>query len=215
MRTGRQPGEDMFVAETLKFGGAAFRHEVYKLVCNMWEKAATSEDGSEADGWPESWKLGLVVPLWKKKGSPRDKNTWRGITLLSVGSKLLARAVATIISTWSEDFLGEEQYGFRSGRGTDDALQVSRRLIEEASTLSHGEPVMMAFFDIEKAYPRVCRPALWRLMQARGCPEGMLKVCKALHDHSAYKVRAYRGLSSAWTPQRGLRQECPSSPPLF
>ena len=136
----------------------------------MWEKAATSEDGSEADGWPESWKLGLVVPLWKKKGSRRDKNTWRGITLLSVGSKLLARAVATRISTWSEDFLGEEQYGFRSGRSTDDALQVSRRLIEEASTLSHGEPVMMAFLTSKRRTPVFADRPFGGLCRRGGAP---------------------------------------------
>ena len=44
--------------------------------------------------WAEDWFVGLVA-LWKRKGNKKDKNTWRGITLLSVGSKLLARVVAT------------------------------------------------------------------------------------------------------------------------
>ena len=54
-----------------------------------------ASDRSEAPGaevvWPEEWCIGLVVPLWKRKGNKKDKNTWRGITLLSVGSKLLAQ----------------------------------------------------------------------------------------------------------------------------
>ena len=30
------------------------------------------------------------IPLWKQRGDKTDTSTWRGITLLSVGSKLLA-----------------------------------------------------------------------------------------------------------------------------
>ena len=27
--------------------------------------------------WPDEWCVGLVVPLWKRKGTKKDKNTWR------------------------------------------------------------------------------------------------------------------------------------------
>ncbi len=67
----------------------------------------------------------------EKKGSRLDKNTYRGITLLFVGSKLLARVVATRIAVWSEAFICEQQSGFRKGRGVDDASQVFRRVVEE------------------------------------------------------------------------------------
>ena len=151
----------------------------------------------------------------KQKGNRDDKNTWRGITLLSVGSKLVARIVASRISQWSEEWLCEEQSGFRRGRGTDDALQVARRIIEDVLRLRNHDVITMTMFDIEKAYPRVCRPALWRLMRERGCPPGIVRVCRALHEHTSYKVRFCGGVSSEWAPNRGLREGCPSSPPLF
>ena len=43
----------------------------------------------------------------------------------------------------------------------------------------------------------------------------MVKVCRALHEHTRYKVRVAGGTSEAWLPDRGLREGCPSSPPLF
>jgi hypothetical protein len=61
----------------------------------------------------------------------------------------------------------------------------------------------------------VCKDGLWKLMEKRGCPRGSLRVCKALHEHTAYTVRIHGGESSSWVPGRGLREGCPSSPPLF
>ena len=59
-----------------------------------------------------------MIPLWKKyKGDKSDKTTWRGVTLLSVGSKLLARVVADRTQKWSEAWLHEAQAGLRKGRG--------------------------------------------------------------------------------------------------
>ena len=215
MNTKRAPGKDKFTAEVLKFGGEELRKRVHKVVQEMWTAAINSSAGSEAQDWPPEWKLGIVVPLWKRKGQRTDKNTWRGITLLSVGSKLLARVVAARIQVWSEKFLKEEQNGFRRGRSVDDCLTVSRRLIEEVNRIHSDDWVLLSLFDIEKAYPRVCKDALWHLMKVRGCAPGMIRVCKALHESTAYAVRIHGDLSSTWTPDRGLREGCPSSPPLF
>ena len=76
----------------------------------------------------------------QKKNS--DKNTWRGITLLSVGSKLLARIVAIRLQKWSEPWLHEAQHGFGRGRGVDDAHTVVKRILEEVNraSIDHKTP---------------------------------------------------------------------------
>ncbi len=73
----------------------------------------------------------------------------------------------------------------------------------------------MTFMDIEKAYPRVCRPALWKVLARRGCPREMVNICKALHQYTAYKVKYMGAIPQTWMPLPGLREGCPSSPPLF
>ena len=51
----------------------------------------------------------------------------------------------------------------------DDALQVTRRIVEEASAGADTQDVILIrLFDIEKAYRRVSRDALWQL---RGLPK--------------------------------------------
>ena len=194
MNNKRRPGKDKFVAELLKYGGKHLRKKVYQTVREMWKRAAEAEDGEEGEQWPPSWRIGLVVPLWKKKGKKSDKNTWRGVTLLSVGAKLMARLVAMCMQQWSETWLDESQNGFRRGRGVDDALTVTRRIIEEVcragvtSKQRSKEWVLMSFFDIMKAYPRVCRKALWKLLEHKKCDMRMIKVCKALHNFCNYCI---------------------------
>ena len=157
MKIQKAPGDDQVAAEIIKYGGTELRKRVYAIVKEMWKRAANAPDGQEAAEWPEEWKIGVTVPLWKNKGARSDKNTWRGITLLSVGSKLLARVVARRTASWSEGFLCEEQNGLRNGRGPDDSLMVSRRVSEEVNRAVGEDWILMSFFDIEKAYPRVCR----------------------------------------------------------
>ena len=159
MSLGKAAGEDEVTAELLKFGGVNLWDVVVGVCREQWLLLTEAAPGAEV-AWPEEWCIGLVVPLWKRKGQKKDKNTSRGITLLSVGTKLLARVVATRLRSWLDGHLGLHQFGFRRGKGVDDALQVTRRLVEEVATSTDGgEGIELSFHDIEKTYPRVCRGA--------------------------------------------------------
>ena len=108
------------------------------------------------------------------------------------------------------------QFGFRRGKGVDGALQVTRRLVEEVATCNDdGEGVEHSFHDIEKAYPRVCRRALWDLLLKWGCDPSLLRVIQMLHEGTSYKVRVHGGCSRVFVLERSLREGCPSSPVLF
>ena len=216
MKNGKAAGSDGFLAEFYKYGSPTLRNQINNLVRHTWQAATEAPPGQEATNWPTAWNTGTVIPLWKKKGSPRDKNTYRGITLLSVGSKLLARVVAQRLQTWTETWLHETQMGFRCGRPVDDALQVTRRIVEEAAA-SHDtqDVVSIRLFDIEKAYPRVSRDTLWTLLAHKGAPAEFMNVCKALREHTQYVVRIHKGFSTPYSVDKGLREGCPSSPPLF
>ena len=110
MKNGKAAGVDGFLAEFYKYGPDELRDEINSCVRQMWQNAKSAVAGQEAADWPESWNKGIVVPLWKQKGDRTDKNTWRGITLLSVGSKLLARVVAQRVQVWSEPWLPEAKW---------------------------------------------------------------------------------------------------------
>ena len=78
-----------------------------------------------------------------------------------------------------------------------------------------GRGIELSFHDIEKAYPRVCRSALWDLLLRWGCDPSLLRVIQMLHGGTSYKVRVHGGCSREFVLERGLREGCPSSPVLF
>ena len=182
-----------------------------------------------ADRWDESLKVGVMVPL-HKKGDRNDRNNYRGVCLLTMGSRVLARVIAKHLSWWAErlELLDENQAGFRSGRSTADVVQImvriqedvvdcKRRVNEYAREEQMGEDEWPSarLLDLRKAYPRVSKPALWKLLERYGLKGRMLETVMDLHETTEYKVRGREGMSEAWLPARGLREGCSTSPILF
>ena len=145
-------------------------------------------------------------PVETQGNKRKDKNTWRGITLLSIGSKLIARVVATRLRSWFDGHLGLHQFGFRRGKGVDDALQVTGRGGCYQHRRGRGNRVIF-IHDIEKAYPRVCKGALWDFLSRWGCDQSHLRVIQKLHGGTSYKVRVHGGVSSFFVLERGLRRK--------
>ena len=56
-------------------------------------------------------RMGLIVPIWKRKGDVHDAGKYRGITLLSQVLKLLERVLDARIRRRVEGDFGEEQPG--------------------------------------------------------------------------------------------------------
>ena len=42
-----------------------------------------------------------------------------------------------------------------------------------------------------------------------------MRTVKNLHETTEYSIKSREGKSESWTTERGLREGCPSSPPLF
>ena len=89
-----------------------------------------------AEKWEESLKIGLVISLFKK-GDRNNCNNYRGVCLLSMGSRILARILADRLRIWSEKMalLDDDQSGFRKTRSTADVTQVMYRIQEDTQDL--------------------------------------------------------------------------------
>ena len=182
---------------------------------------------NSADKWEGALKIGMVIPLFKK-GDKDNPGNYRGICLRSIASRILTRILANRLRIWVEklNLLDDNQSGFRKDRSTADATQIMIRIQEETDdlrkrlTAEGGEidedrmPVAK-LLDFSKAYPRVNRPALRKILQRYGMGERCLRVLQDLHETTHYKIKSREGTSSTWAPERGLKEGCPSSPILF
>lgn len=109
--------------------------------------------------WPDMWRVGLIYPLFKKKDL-LDPNNYRGITLLSVLSKILLSLLATRIQSYVEkhEILSEEQAGFRKFRSCQEQIYNLFSLL--TLRLRQGLPTFVCFLDLMKAYDYVWRDAM-------------------------------------------------------
>jgi len=60
---------------------------------------------------PEDWEEGLIIKI-PKKGDLSNCNKWRGVTLLSIPSKILTRIILNRIQNTVEQHLLKEEAGF-------------------------------------------------------------------------------------------------------
>ena len=189
--------------ELLKYGGVEVVKEMTQL-CNliMEEKRV-----------PEEWKKAIIVPLFKNKGSKLDCGNYRGISLISVPSKVFMRVLLNRIRPKIEEKLREEQAGFRGGRSTVDQVFALRQILEKR--WEYALPVYCAFIDLEKAYDSVWREGMWKIAEYYGIPKEVVEILRSWYEGINSCVRV-DGVEGDWFPIRtGLRQGCVMSPSLF
>ena len=81
---------------------------------------------------PETWTLGMILPIFKNKGSPRDPSNYRPITLISCLGKVFTQILNNRIQKYvdEKETISECQSGFRKKRSTVDNMFILHNLIE-------------------------------------------------------------------------------------
>ena len=199
---GRAPGVDEIRPEFLKVLDVVGLCWLTRLFNNAWTSGAV----------PLDWQTGVVVPLFKK-GDRRVCSNYRGVTLLSLPGKVYSGVLERRVRRIVEPRIQEEQCGFRPGRGTLDQLYTLSRVLEGA--WEFAQPVYMCFVDLEKAFDRVPRGALWGVLREYGVPGPLIRAVRSLYDRCQSLVRIAGSKSGSFPVRVGLRQGCPLSPILF
>ena len=70
---------------------------------------------------PKEWSDAVLVPI-PKKGDLGKYDNWRGISLLDVVGKVVAKILQEWLQELAEDVLPESQCGFRKTRGCTDMI---------------------------------------------------------------------------------------------
>lgn len=128
------------------------------FICNLSIKTGV---------FPEIYKKSIIAPI-HKGGDRNSVENYRPISLLPVISKILERVINKRLTDFLErnNLLSPSQFGFRTGRSTDDAVLELTEFV--ARSLDDGDKVMGIFLDLAKAFDTVSVSALLDRLESIG-----------------------------------------------
>ena len=109
--------------------------------------------------------------------------------------------------------LTEEQCGFRSSRGTTDAVFVVRQIIEKAR--ERRIKLHWNFVDFKAAFDTIWREALWKCLRSIGVDQVLVDLIKNMYKQAEFAVVINGQITDWFQLVTGVRQGCLLSPSLF
>jgi len=203
LKNGRAAGSDGITAELLKGAEKPVSEAMHKLFLTVWTTGRV----------PAEWKEGLIVSLYKGKGSHSICSNYRPISLLSVPGKVFAHVLLARIQPLLNQCRRPQQSGFTTGRSTIDAI-LALRLLAELHR-AYNRPLHVAYIDIKSAFDSVDRIALWKALRGTGIPPFLLHLLQDLHTGTTARIRTQYGISEIFHTTSGVRQGCILAPALF
>jgi hypothetical protein len=107
--------------------------------------------------------------------------------------KVVANVIRRSSEKKIEDVLAEDQFGFRSGKGTRDAIGMLRIISER--TLYIGEEICVCFIDWQKAFDRVKWTNLMEILKKTGIDWRERRLISKLYMGQSVKVRLDQGVT--------------------
>ena len=201
---GKAPGADAIPAEIFTSGGPQIVSKLSTLFQSMWRQEKT----------PQEFKDASIVHLYKRKGNRQVCDNHRGISLLSIAGKILARVLLNRLNHHLEQgLLPESQCGFRQERGTVDMIFAARQLQEKCQEQNVG--LYTTFVDLTKAFDTVSREGLWKIMAKYGCPRKFIEMVRQFHVGMQARVQDDGEYSEPFAVTNGVKQGCVLAPTLF
>ena len=204
LKNRKSPGVDGIPAEVWKHGGPTTLRRLHELICKIWETEEV----------PQQWKDARLISIYKKKGDRAICGNSRGISLLSVAGKVLAKIMLIRLNKHIVDSTcPESQCGFRRGRGTTDMIFTARQLQEKCREQRMN--LCIAFIDLSKAFDTIKRVMLWEIMKRTGCPNKFTNIVRAFHDQMTASVVVGGEETESFGVGVGVKQGCVMAPVIF
>jgi hypothetical protein len=109
--------------------------------------------------FPRNLKRSIIHPVYKS-GDRGDINNYRPISVLPIFAKIIEKLINSRLISYLNrfDILSKNQYGFRTGISTEDAILDLTRNI--TSHLDSKKKALCIFLDLKKAFDTVSIPTL-------------------------------------------------------
>ena len=158
-------------------------------------------------------RQGIIKVLPKKKKDRIYLENWRPVTLLNVDYKLATKLIAHRVAKILPKLINEDQTGYVKGRYIGQNI----RLIKDEMKLTDLEqiPGIAIFIDFKKAFDTVDWRFLHKTLEMFNFGPQILQWVKTFYSDATSCVINNGYASEFFKLQRGVRQGCPLSGPLF
>ena len=163
LKNGKSRGVDNIPPEVIKAMDNISANALHHLINRIWNEEQI----------PDDWRKGLLVKLPKKRDLSLCNN-WRGITLLSIPSKILCSVILQRIKTEVDKTLGDEQAGFGQEHSYVDQIATLRIIVEQ--TIEWQTSLCINFIDFEKAFDSIDNQVLWKILKHYGIPQKIISI---------------------------------------
>jgi len=135
IKAGKAPGVCGIYPEYIQHSGSDALCTLHKIVTRVWEEEVV----------PEEWHQGIIIPLYKGKGSKSECSNYREITLPSVAGKVFAHIILARIKPTLLSHRRLQQSGFMPGCSTCDHIATLCNTAQRRQDFGH--PTFAAFAD--------------------------------------------------------------------
>ena len=166
----------------------------------------------EEGKWSDDFTRVAMIPL-PKKNTAAHFSDYRTISLICHASKIMLKVLTKRLEAKAQQLLGRNQFGFRKGCGTRDAIGEMRMLCERS--LEYRNDVYVCFVDFEKAFDRVNWVKMFEILKDLHVDWKDRRLLKDLYMNQEAVIRVAGGESKPGIIGRGVRKGCPISPLFF
>ena len=206
MKSKKASGMDSMLNEMIKHGRYYLMPSLEKMFNDILNSGT----------FPTDWNIGVIKPIYKKKGDKRSPANYRGITLTSCLGKLFTSILQSRLNKYIEqhNILNPEQFGFRPNFRTTDSLFILQQLLHKY-TKQHKE-LYVGFIDYEKAFDSVWQSGMIYKLCKYGVKGKFLKVIKSMYSSIKSCVQINQNtITEMFSCNKGIRQGDGLSPVLF
>ena len=162
---------------------------------------------------PYTLNESVIAAIYKIGKGPRDYANYRPIALLNVTYKILAKVIQQRLLALIGDQLVRQQFGFRPGKNTADAIFIARRAQENAER--SGTCLLMLALDYQNAFDSIPKQSLVESLHRHRTPAELTTLIMAIYDNQLVRIQMGIHTSQDYSQDTGIRQGCPLCPLPF
>lgn len=148
--------------------------------------------------FPRKWKQQRLVLLPKGKKPPEEPSSYRPLCMLDTAGKIFERIIHQRIEAVVEPLLAENQYGFRKGRSTLDAINLVVRTAKDAITGTRWKGgtkkyCLVATLDIRNAFNSANWDCTMQALQEKNVPGYLRRIVASYFTDRVLKYDTKNG----------------------